>query len=73
MFRQVLDKFTTCMSSGLHIRRSRSKCLEALRRWRRGGRPVGTTSSESTSSPEGDWGLWLLNQYDLENRPYPEA
>ena len=73
MFRQILNRLATCMSSGLRVRCSRNSRFAALLRWRNRRRTVGIASSEATSSPEEEWGLWLLNQYDLDNRPYPEA
>ena len=68
MFRQILNRLATCMSSGLRVRCSKNNRFAALLRRRNGRRP-----NESTTSPENDWGLWLFHQYDLENKPYPEA
>ena len=73
MFRQVLNRLVTCVSSGLHIRCSPNNRLASLLDWRISRLSGGTELSKSTSSPEMDWVLWLLHQYDLEGRPYPEA
>ena len=73
MFRQVLNRLVTCVSSGLHIRCSPNNRLASLLDWRISRRSGGTESSKSTSSPDRGWEQWLLHQYDLEGRPYPEA
>jgi len=73
MFRQVLNSLVKCVSSGYYIRCSPNNRLAGLLDWRIGRRSSRIESSESTSSPDTDWGLWLFHQYDLEGRPYPEA
>ncbi len=71
MFRRVANRLLACLTSGFPIRRSPNNRLAALLDWRFGRRSTETRSSTSTSAPEAD--LWLFHQYDLDNRPYPEA
>ena len=73
MFRQVLNRLVTCVSSGLHIRCSPNNRLAGLLDWRIRRRPGGTKSSKSAISQETDWVLWLFHQYDVPYKPYPEA
>jgi hypothetical protein len=73
MFRQILNKLATCMSSGFHIRCSPNNRFAALLDWRISRRSGETRTSKSTSPPETDWVLWLFHEYDVPYKPYPEA
>ena len=56
---KIFNRYKDC---GLPIRCSANSRLAGQtgqRRW--------------TADPEGNWGLWVYHQYDLEGVPYPEA